>query len=53
MRPLSSRAIEQGRDGMGIIAHGRDLCTQLAEVLHQVVGKGVVVIDHQQPRGLP
>lgn len=35
-------------DGQLVVAHHFDLGTQLAEVLHNVVGKGVVVVDHQQ-----
>jgi len=31
-----------------IVAHDSDIGTELAEVLHHVVGKGVVVIQHQQ-----
>ncbi|MNH25994.1 hypothetical protein D3C79_860220 [compost metagenome] len=34
-------------DGQFVIANDLDLCTQLAEVLHDVVGEGVVVVDHQ------
>ena len=30
-----------------------ELGPELAEVLHQVVGEGVVVVDHQQHQGLP
>jgi hypothetical protein len=31
-----------------VIAVHRHLLPQLAQVLHQVVGEGVVVVDHQQ-----
>jgi len=31
-----------------IIAHHFDFRTQGLEILHQIPGKGVVVIDHQQ-----
>jgi hypothetical protein len=30
-----------------VIAHHMHIRAQLAEILHQVVGKGVVVVDHQ------
>src|SRR5690606_27760484 len=40
-------AIDLG-DGQFVVAHHFDFGTQLAEVLHNVVGKRVVVIDHQQ-----
>src|SRR5690606_13623269 len=30
-----------------IVAHHLDLGTQLAEVLHQIPGEGIVVVDHQ------
>ncbi|MNC08203.1 hypothetical protein D3C75_557830 [compost metagenome] len=35
-------------DGQFIVAHDFNLGAELAQVLHNVVGKGVVVIDHQQ-----
>ena len=35
-------------DGEFIVAHDFDLGAQLTKVLHNVVGKRVVVIDHQQ-----
>ena len=38
-------------DGQFIVAHDLDLGTELAKVLHNVVGKGVVVINHQQHVG--
>ncbi|MNH13845.1 hypothetical protein D3C81_839810 [compost metagenome] len=34
-------------DGQLVIANDLDLSTQLAEVLHDVVGEGVIVVDHQ------
>ena len=46
-----------GRQGLDlfhaqfVVAHHLDLGLELAEVLHQVVGEGVVVIDHQQHAG--
>jgi hypothetical protein len=33
------------------LRHDLHLLAQLAEVLHQVVGEAVVVVDHQQPGG--
>ena len=39
-------------DGQLIVADHMDIGTQLAQVLHHVVGKGVVVIDHQQHVGV-
>ena len=30
----------------GIVAYGFDLGTQFTQVLHQVVGEGVLVVDH-------
>ena len=35
-------------DGQLVIANDVDVGTQLAQVLHHVVGKGIVVVDHQQ-----
>lgn len=46
-----------GRQGLDlfhaqfVVAHHLDLGLEFAEVLHQVVGEGVVVIDHQQHAG--
>ncbi len=37
--------------GQLIVAHDLDFGTELAQVLHNVVGKGIVVIDHQQHVG--
>jgi hypothetical protein len=34
--------------GDGVVAEHPDVLSQFAKVLHEVVGKGVVVIDHQQ-----
>ncbi|MNZ47220.1 hypothetical protein D3C78_649270 [compost metagenome] len=34
-------------DGQFVVANDFNLCTQLAEVLHDVVGEGVVIVDHQ------
>ena len=33
-----------------VVAHDLDVLAQLGEVLHQVVGEGVVVVDQQQTR---
>jgi hypothetical protein len=35
-------------DGDFVVAKHLDLFAQLAEILHQVVGEAVVVVDHQQ-----
>jgi hypothetical protein len=40
------RAISAIADG--IVAEDPDFLPQLAKILHEVVGKGVVVVDHQQ-----
>ncbi len=43
------------RDGFEIeliVAHGVHVLAEFAEILHQVVGKAVVVVDHQQHGGL-
>jgi hypothetical protein len=32
---------------MVVVAHGLDFRTQFAQILHQVVGEGIVVVDHQ------
>ena len=38
---------EQVVDRGGVVAHGLDLRPQLPQVLHEVVGEGVVVVDHE------
>ena len=38
-------------DGQFVVAHHLDLGTEFAQVLHNVVGKGIVVINHQQHGG--
>jgi hypothetical protein len=35
-------------DRDGVVTKDPDLLPQLAEVLHEIVGEGVVVIDHEQ-----
>src|SRR6202008_3233624 len=36
------------RDGDFIVAEGAHVLAQFTEILHDVVGEGVVVVDHQQ-----
>lgn len=36
-----------------IVAHDADFLTQFSEVLDEVIGKGVVVIDHEEHRRYP
>src|SRR3954447_20960913 len=43
-------APEQIVDRGGVVAHRLDLRPQLAQVLDEVVGEGVVVVDHQDAR---
>jgi hypothetical protein len=38
-------------DGDGIVAEHPDVLPQLAEILDEVVGEGVIVIEHQQHTG--
>jgi hypothetical protein len=42
---------EQLIDGEGIVADDLDLGAELRELLHQVVGEGVVVVDDEQAGG--
>src|SRR5690606_11623690 len=35
-------------DAQLVVADHMDICTQLTQVLHHVVGKRIIVIDHQQ-----
>src|SRR5690606_33663467 len=37
------------RQGDGVVAMHQHLGTQLLQVLHDVVGKAVVIVDHQHP----
>ena len=41
------RAREQLVDARAVVAHDLELGAELAEVLHEVVGEGVVVVDHE------
>ena len=43
-------ALEELVDGGGVVAHDVDLRAELPQVLHEVVGEGVVVVDHQDAR---
>src|SRR5215212_8666872 len=43
-------ALEQLADGRRVVAHGLDLRPQLTQVLDEVVGEGVVVVDHEDAR---
>ena len=48
--PRCARAMPSTRDL--VVAKHLDLRAQLAEVLHEVVGEAVVVVDHQELHGL-
>jgi hypothetical protein len=43
--------VEQLIDGRAIVAHDLDLRPELAQVLDEVVGEGVVVVDHEDVHG--
>src|SRR4051794_29235661 len=45
--------LEQLVDLRRVVAHGHRLGPQLAQVLDEVVGERVVVVDHQAPHGHP
>jgi hypothetical protein len=38
-------------DGQLVVAHDGQLRAQLAQILHQVIGKAVVVVNHQNLHG--
>ena len=42
-------ALEQRIDRLDVVAHHLDARTELAEVLHEVVSEGIVVIDDHEP----
>ena len=44
------RALEQLVDGRDVVAHDLDLGAQLAQVLDEVVGERVVVVDDEDAR---
>ena len=45
----SKPQLDQLVDGGPVVAHGRHLRPQLAEVLDEVVGEGVVVVEDEDP----
>src|SRR5512133_3668960 len=44
-------ALEQLVDDRAVVAHDLELAPQLAQVLDEVVGERVVVVDHEDPHG--
>ena len=45
--PIGRKSLDAGQID-GIVAHGVDIFTEFAEILDEVVGERVVVVDHQQ-----